>query len=785
MKEFFIKYKDVFIKSFDYILFVLIIILSLQKGGFYKSDTIAFNLIVTLVGIIYLLFKLFIDKKGAIKKDYVLIALLILAFSYLLPIIFNNYTSLSDAFFEFIRYFNVVIIYMIVKKSNNKKIYINSIIVVALVQGILGIDELGLGKLENILDVFNSGYLTDNFGRLSGTIQYANTTAIIMSIAIVLIIKNIDKLLNNEEKLFKNDIKIYLLNLSVMFLITCIILTASRFAFLIFLVASLILIICYLINKKKISIYFVLNLLYAFLSSSYIQNIIAFDNSKIYIVTLLISLIYLLVLILINFIVNKLINKCISKRNDLIICIIILVLLISYLVLNFIIPQSLTLDSINNSSATLDIYANNLKENNNIIINFDNKSLDKEEFNIKIDLYQVNSSDIESLVASESYTNIDYDKMLKFDINNNDYKCIRLRINCDGGKVDINNVLINDKKYKVNYLLIPYEFINRIQDGISGSNSTVLRGMYVKDALKISTASFKNLVVGSGGEAFRNLFNMYKEQNYYSTEVHNSYIQILCESGIIGFASIIFIFVFSLIKSKNNYLKISLFILIVHNILDLNFSYMIGLTIFAVLLGCLELKKDKEITNKALLKIIYIGYLVLLVFTIFIFYKLFTANLAYKMKNIKSKDDVAIYEVIENIDYYNLRFNLDKTEYKYIQKLIEEKEQYILLLKQNLTDENFEILKSEIKDISNLTNYMLKNDKYNKTVIFLACDIYYRNIDNFSLVYFNKDKEKANEYYTNIILEQLQNVKKYYPLNEEVNEKVDKYINVLKVQNEI
>ena len=108
-----------------------------------------------------------------------------------------------------------------------------------------------------------------------------------------------------------------------------------------------------------------------------------------------------------------------------------------------------------------------------------------------------------------------------------------------------------------------------------------------------------------------------------------------------------------------------------------------------------------------------------------------------------------------------------------------------MLLKQNLTDENFEILKSEIKDISNLTNYMLKNDKYNKTVIFLACDIYYRNIDNFSLVYFNKDKEKANEYYTNIILEQLQNVKKYYPLNEEVNEKVDKYINVLKVQNEI
>lgn len=778
MKEFLVRYKENFLKVFEYALVIFIIILSVQKGGFYKNDVLAFNLVVTLIGILYILIKLFINKKEAIKRDNILIALLILSFSYLLPIIFNNYTSFSDAFFEFIRYFDVAILYLIVKNSKNKKKYINSIITVAILQCILGIDELGTKKFENVLYIFNSGYLTKNFGRMSGTIQYANTTAIIIGISTILIIKNIDELLKNNKNSLKNEIKICILNCTVMFLITCIILTASRFASLIFIVASIILIIFEIKNKRRISIYFVINLIYSLLVSSYIQNIITIDKSKIYIAMFLGIVAYLLIFILINFVFSKLINKVLNKKSNIFIVIGMCLILLLYLILNFLIPCDLKLDSNKKVNYNLDVYADVKQNENKLIVNFNEKNIEKEQFKLTVDLYEVSNSGTESLILSQNYDNTNYNSTLNFNIND-DYKCLRFRINCNSSKISIKNITLNDKNYKVNYLLIPYEFISRIQDGFTGSNSIDLRITYLKDALKISTSSIKNFIFGSGGEAFRNLFNMYKTEDYYSTEVHNAYIQIFCEAGIIGFVSIIFIFIFSLIKSRNNHLKICLFMLLIHNILDLNFSYMIALVIFSILLGCQEFDNDKIINNKIVLKIIYLFWCVFLVFSIFIFYKLLCANLASEMEDIKNSNDVKIYEIEQNINYYNLRFNLDKTEYKYIKKLIESKEGYILYLKNNLMDENFEILKSQIKDINNLADYMLKNDKYNKTVIFLVCDIYYRNIENFSLVYFDKDIEMANEYYSKIILEHLNNVKKYFPLNKEVNEKVNKYISTL------
>lgn len=42
-------------KIIDYILIFSIFVLSIKKGGFYKTDSIGFNLVITLVGILYIL----------------------------------------------------------------------------------------------------------------------------------------------------------------------------------------------------------------------------------------------------------------------------------------------------------------------------------------------------------------------------------------------------------------------------------------------------------------------------------------------------------------------------------------------------------------------------------------------------------------------------------------------------------------------------------------------------------------------------------------------------------
>ena len=154
------KKVDIF-KIFDYIVCCMLFILSIKKGGFYKSDTIFFNLVINIIAIISIIISYIKNKECSIKNK---VGTLILFFSisYILPILLKNYSSLNDSIFEMIRYFNIYLIYSIVKNSNNKKIYVKSIICIAVFLVILGIDQIAKGYATNLLNSFNSGYFAFN-----------------------------------------------------------------------------------------------------------------------------------------------------------------------------------------------------------------------------------------------------------------------------------------------------------------------------------------------------------------------------------------------------------------------------------------------------------------------------------------------------------------------------------------------------------------------------------------------------------------------------------------------
>ena len=167
-------------KVIDYILVILLVMLSLFKGGFYKSDILLVSMgvsIISLVRIIILIYNNVKNKNYTI--DIISILLLLLSFSYVLPIIFNNYADLNSSIYEAVRYFSLYFVYTIVKNSDNKKIYVYTIIAITLLQCILSVDAVGSRYFENFLTYFDSGYLDRDYTRMSGTLQYANVLAIL------------------------------------------------------------------------------------------------------------------------------------------------------------------------------------------------------------------------------------------------------------------------------------------------------------------------------------------------------------------------------------------------------------------------------------------------------------------------------------------------------------------------------------------------------------------------------------------------------------------------------
>ena len=106
--------------------------------------------------------------------------------------------------------------------------------------------------------------------------------------------------------------------------------------------------------------------------------------------------------------------------------------------------------------------------------------------------------------------------------------------------------MCNNKEYSKYCLLLPYNLVDRVSDMLHFNNGYSLRKEYLHDAFKIITHNAKNFFIGIGGEGFRNEYKYYQTKDYTSTEVHNSYIQIFLESGLLGFLSIISIIIYHL-----------------------------------------------------------------------------------------------------------------------------------------------------------------------------------------------------------------------------------------------
>lgn len=766
-----------------FILIILLAFISIKKGGFYKSDNLNFHLFVEILAVIYFIIRLKHIKRE--KFDGIGFLLLLLSASYCLPIIFKNYTSLAESIFEMIRYFNLYIIYKIVKTSNYKKMYLNGFIAISVMLCIIGIDGLGARYLANILKDFGSGYLSIDLTRMSSTIQYANVLAVFLAISSMFVL---DKMKYSYDE-HKGK---YLLNNTLFFiLVSSIILTMSRMVIIIEIVS----IIMYMFLNKKIKCNELLNILLqaiqVIIYTIVVQKLLYIDPKQIYIVTL----IFIIANILISLSILKILNYFYRKHKEAIISrlnisskykyiifgtVIVVTLVYIFIGLNISSPIRVAENSKEDIQRT--IYDIEKEKDNLIKVKITEQEMDSR---YRIHLFEIkNSNQINLLKTFEYYskTSSEFEFLFKPD---KDTKAICIDIDCYKGSITLDKVSINGRNKIIQYLILPSELVLKAKDVIYGSSSLNDRVNFLKDAFKIWNISNLNRVVGVGGEGFKNLYETVQSEPYSSTEVHNSYIQVLVESGIIGFILLILVIVIAMKISKNNIVKMAFCILLLHSIIDLNFSYMFMISVFGILLGILEEKeldnKNNERNNnltKTLLVSEILIFATMLTTTMFI---LVRANIAYYMKiPVYTEGNLTLENQIELVNRVEKRVMLDSSEYVYRKELNEGYEKYLDMLfakvENSVSLEKKDILVKEIKNIiyniKTNADIIKKDDKYSKTAIFEVTNIYIKNIRYFVELEYSEDMEEGYKTYLVYIMNNLEYIQDGYKHNENTQTKL-------------
>ncbi len=778
--------KNILKSLIDIILILFLVILSIKKGGFYKTDCLSFNLVIIALGTIYIfcyylsiILKKYIKKrKDSIKEnsykfDIIELMLLLLVAAYTLPVIFGNYSNLSDSIFEMIRYLNIYIIYFIVKRSNNKKVYVFSILFITLILCFLGIDGISNRYLINILESVDSGYLTtNNLSRMSSTIQYANVFSLICLLSYIYlldVIKNlkIEKINNNIIR----TIKYLLMFLCIFIYFASIILSQSR----VILVVCIIYTIYVFINKesKNKPLIFV-TLLLSFTYSNLFMKILQINKTYTYILIIVASIILTFIVFIFFNIINKesVINNVKKLRKDIKISVvfkfIFTIIMILFFILIFYIKEPINLNSsANNNSISRNIYNLNKNQLNEVLVNIKPK-LEDTRYTVRFFVVnkKLETKQIKSFGYYSNTTNC-----FKFDyMPDNDFKYMIINIECEKGKLEVTDILINNRKNYIDYLLFPSEIMYRTKDLVNGDTSYTQRLLYIKDAIKISTSSLKNILIGLGGEAFKNTCDMVKESNYSSTEVHNIYIQIFVESGLIGIIIFLAIMILSIKNSKNSIEKLLIIVIYITSLFDLNFSFMIVMCIFAILLGIVVRKengkfyfKDSEKNNLEYLKVLLYNlyYIIAIILSIVVTIILLKANTAYYMRVPKLLNgNIIENEIIESIKIKKKRISLDKSENVYILSLLED---YDMCL--NINESHFQNKTEKINIILDLEKRLIdlkNNDKYNIDTLLKCIQYFRRYMKELVDIKFSENIEYGYEYYTNLIISNLEEIETMY-----------------------
>ena len=718
-----------------------------------------------MIGTIYILYKLFIKNEKILSKKIDII-ILIFFLSPIIPLAFRTYSSLEETLISIIKYISLFNLYILLKDTLIKKENwsINLIIAGGTILALFGIDEMTSRIVVNYIDILNLPNVINYENRMFSILGYANSFAIIMAISLLLAISKCRK----SKEVYSG--------LSFLFL-SALLLSYSRSVLVIFLI---ILMIYFLILKKCRKIYliciFSINLIFSLVYVKIFEMQI--QNEHYIFIWMITIIIFLLSIFIAKLITKKYKVICMVKTKVYIgvfIFIIVLTGIIYFMGKKYDVPlQIFTYGEENNEvrynvyniipnqhyTFTFDIDAKSMLNN---IENYSIKIIEENKYYDTVNTYEIKFNNYTGIKTIEFTTSEEtYSVALLF---NNSIKAAQQGLT-------INSLYINDNKFILEYLYLPVKLVQRIENFTLENKSILERITFYKDGLKIAS---ENLLTGTGGKGW--LYNYENVQSYvYSTtEIHNYFLQILIENGIISALALISIILYSIIcifrRWKKRKCKITDFAFILlgtHSLLDFDMSFYCIMVIWLLLLNFTlkeennNYEKDMKIyskTSNVLSQLISIGIIALNITIIILGIYLFRL----KQYNADIKEYLNIMTINQN---YNETIELIE---KY--KINEKYNKFYDIVKdinyKNVSTENIEYIYNDLKNQA-----IVVNTEYNIE----------RNLVIKQILETSENKDILSKF-SNIIIEEneqiIENIKNR-DKNRLTKEKIEEYLNLQK-----
>ena len=825
---------------------VVIGIICVSKGGFYKEDILFPTTIICIFGAVFALSRLALNiTDTSVKKKNILVTLLdilviLMPISYALPLIFNKAVSIENSLFEVLRYINFAIVYFVSKTTIKKNCFVITIIVCSLLIGIFGIDEITTRALEPYLSFVNARYLSTFSGRLSSFIQYANVSGALLLIGSFLAqfkaLKKDDNI--NIPKIIRQGIHIYI----SIFLQICMILTESRMNFIFFIIISIILSVYFAIIKcSKNVISCLSSLITAIITSSIIDFLISVKRyNLVYLVLFVLFALCIVTLSILRGVKkHRILDVRLNKKVKIAIGVVLGSLSIFLIYSVFTVGQELVIDSKDSETETIrylyDVIAG---EENTVSVTYD-CTLYSQDASCILFLYEVNENNTIQYIYEKNISKDEAQGEINFKFTpKSTTKVLEIIIQTKDCKFAINDFELNDSKCILSYQYFPDELMFRLKNtGIFDAENEA-RYIYYEDAIKLIKMS---PFVGQGGEAFLTRYQEVQNSGYISSEVHSHPLQLAIEAGLIGLilyilavliAIIITILnIINYIKTLKNigkqdlkytnienklnfqiYVLLLLISLIIISMFDLTFSFGITICIFAIILGFIvsshleDYPKDGRLSYTvddkstiALGKTIALTIiLIILCFAIIYSVNIYRASIiklpenAYDDTKSDAQNIAYVYPRISSIEK---KCNLDRYNLDYMTALCDEYTTYINILRSmylNAEAEQKEMLDKQITDATisqkEIIDKIIECEYYNKYALYTVAQCYFSNYLYYAEIYQDnfESAEVAYAFYLNYALNLTQRIKNIAPQNQVANDMYnniyEKYIDVLERQ---
>jgi len=698
---------------FVVLLSAFMVVIPFYRGLFFRTEYLPAIAFISIIFAAFMFFS-FKDRTNSLIT-YMDVSVLLIPAAYLISFFFA--VNAKDAFDAVLLYCSYFMLYKLIsdlsaENEKYKNVFINLIIVSTFM--------LSFTAMLNIAGIINlNGVIVEK--RLFGLYQYANTSASVLGVGIIL---SLNKLINHKDV---KKIVIYQMVLTA--LISSFIFTLSRGGYL---ALAGVLLLNFLLLKAKEKLKMMLGLFISLLSSSMLIfkfYSLAEDRLPDVWIYYLISIIVSAVIVFLIYSLKNRIKLEVSDKSINIVIISMTFIFIIIAVLLFSIKEPIEyriehLATEEESGKHEDIYLYDLEPSSQYTIEFNVKSSYESPLSYGILIRSYNSANEETDILkhfdstgsefthkSFVFTTLKDTKTIRILFFN--YKTDSYTVYKDVVIKDSDNRTVK-KMEKMKY--VPQSIADRITDINLKTQNVSLRIHFMKDGLKI----IKDYpIAGAGGGAWRNLYRQYQSIPYSTTEVHNFYVQYGTEVGIMGLvalAGLIILLIISMIKAAKSgsqylYVYIAAMLLFLHSMIDFNLSLAAVGYMLWMLIGIINSDKNSPLIGR-----FTHGYTVIAALFIALAVCFSSSAMRYGMKlgaqaaissqaGMDVNKTIGLYEKAASFDRYNAIYRIDLAQ---------------ILNKQLRETKDRKYYDGVMEQISLIRNYEPYNHQYTSTI----CNIY-------------------------------------------------------------